>query len=185
MWQQKSKTFNKTYPKSSSICLYLRISKKRYGDITILSTALFVQCQTASKPLFLPLKLHEWRFFPNQPCTVQVTIERCQCLKTGFTQISHICDVRKDFLELANSKFFLGIVNFLNRKWLKFAAFHIVTTGKRTSPTSHPGRFFHHNHTVVMKPVRSNNNALNSVLYQFSLQIRARGLVEQRFSILA
>lgn len=87
MWQQKSKTFNKTYPKPSNICLYLRISKKRYGDITILSTALFVQCQTASKPLFLPLKLHEWRFFPNQPCTVQVTIERCQCLKTGFTQI--------------------------------------------------------------------------------------------------
>ena len=36
-----------------------------------------------------------------------------------------------------------------------------------------------------MKPVRSNNNALNSVLYQFSLQIRARGLVEQQFSILA
>lgn len=36
-----------------------------------------------------------------------------------------------------------------------------------------------------MKPVRSKNNALNSVLYQFSFQIRARGLVEQRFSILA
>lgn len=70
-------------------------------------------------------------------------------------------------LNLQIVSFFFDIVNFLNRKWLKFAAFHIVTTGKRTSPTSHPGRFFHHNHTVVMKPVRSNNNALNSVLYQF------------------